>query len=55
MHLGKPKMRLTDKYDGRDDPHVHLAKWTKVFGEKLQLEWMHLFCHTLYVIPMNCI
>jgi len=23
------------------------------YGEKPQLEWVHLFCHTLDVIPMN--
>lgn len=44
---------MTDKYDGQDDPCVHLAKWAQAYGEKPQLEWVHLFCHTLDVIPMN--
>ena len=31
----------------------HLAKWTKVYRTKPQLEWVHLFYHTLDIIPMN--
>ena len=53
MQFGKPQMRLKDKYDGWDDPCVHLAKWRKVYREELQPEWVHLFCHTLDIIPMN--
>lgn len=52
-HFGKPQMHLIDKYDGQDDPGAHLAKWTKVYGEEPQPEWVHLFYHTLDVIPMN--
>jgi len=33
---------------------VHLAKWTQSYGENVQAEWVHLFCHTLDVIPLNC-
>ncbi len=44
---------MTDKYDRKDDPLVHLAKWAKAYGAKPQPEWVHLFCHTLDVIPMN--
>jgi len=46
-------MWLTNKYDGRDDPRAHLAKWTKVYGEEPEPEWVHLFFHTLDIIPMN--
>ena len=46
-------MRLTNKYDGQNDPRTHLAKWTQAYGEKPQPEWVHLFCHTLDDIPMN--
>jgi len=46
-------MHLEDKYDGRDDLCTHLAKWTKVYEEEPKPEWVHLFCHTLDVIPMN--
>ena len=28
--------RMNEKYNGRDDPHDHLAKWTKAWGTKLQ-------------------
>ena len=46
-------MWLTDKYDRWDDPHAHLAKWAKVYGEEPPPEWVYLFCHTLDFIPMN--
>ena len=52
-HFGKPKMQMTDKYDGQDDLRAHLAKWTQAYGEKSQPEWVHLFCHTLDVVSMN--
>lgn len=32
----------------------NLAKWTKVYGTEPQPKWVHLFCHTLDTIPMNC-
>ena len=53
LWFGHPSTRLTEKYDGRDDPHDHLAKWTKYYGTELQPEWVHLFYHTLDVIPRN--
>ena len=28
------KVWMTDKYDGRDDPRDHLAKWTKAYEEE---------------------
>ena len=46
-------MRLIDKYNGQDDLRTHLAKWTQAYGEKPQPEWVHLFCHTIDVIPMK--
>ena len=51
--FGHSKVRLTEKYYGRNDPHDHLSKWTKVYGAEPRPEWVHLFCHTLDVIPMN--
>lgn len=53
MQFEKPQMWLIDKYDRRDDPRTHLAKWTKVYGEEPQPEWVHLLCHTLDIIPIN--
>ena len=53
MWFWKPQMWLKDKYDGQDDPHAHLAKWTEAYREEPQPEWVHLFCHTLDIIPMN--
>ena len=32
---------------------MHLAKWAQAYGEKPQLEWVHLFYHTLDIVPMN--
>lgn len=51
--FGKLKIRMIDKYDGQDDSCVKLAKWAQAYGEKPQPEWVHLFCHTLDVVPMN--
>jgi len=48
-----PKVQLIEKYDGRIDPHNHLGKWTNAYGAELQLEWVHFFCRTLNIIPMN--
>lgn len=51
--FGHQKVRLTKTYDGMNYLHDHLAKWTEAYGAKPQPEWVHLFCHTLEVIPMN--
>ena len=32
---------------------MHLTRWTKAYGEEPQSEWVHLFYHTLDVIPRN--
>ena len=53
ISFGKSELKITDKYNGRDDPCMHLTKWTKAYGEEPQLEWVHLFYHTLDVIPRN--
>lgn len=53
LQFGKPKLRIANKYDGRDEPRTHIAKWTKAYGEEPQPKWVHLFYHTLDVIPMN--
>jgi len=53
IHFGRPKVWMKNKYDGRDDPCDHLAKWAKDYGGKVEPKWVHLFCHTLDVIPMN--
>ena len=45
--------RMTEKYNGKDDMCDHLAKGTKAWGTKPQIEWVHIFCHTLDTIPMN--
>ena len=34
MRFCRPKVRFTEKYDGRNDPLDHLAKWIEVYGEK---------------------
>jgi len=44
---------MTEKYSGKDDQCEHLDQWTKAWGEEPQQEWVHIFCHTLYTIPMN--
>ena len=53
IRFGKPKLCLMEKYDGHDDPRMHLTKWIKSYREEPQPEWVHLFYHTLDVIPRN--
>lgn len=53
IRFAKLTLQLTEKYDGRENPHIHLRKWTKAYGEEWQPEWVHLFYHTLYVIQRN--
>jgi len=43
--FGHPQVQLIEKYDGRNDPRDHLAKWTEVYGAKPQPEWVHLFSY----------
>lgn len=31
-HFGKLKVQIIDKYDGQDDPSMHLAKWAQGYG-----------------------
>jgi len=50
---GYANTRMTENYSGKDDPCDHLARWTKAWETKLQLEWVHIFCHTLDTIPIN--
>src|ERR1700733_2760945 len=44
---------MIDRHDGKNHLCMHLAKWAEAYGAKPQPEWVHLFCHTLDVIPMN--
>jgi len=45
--------QVTENYSGKDDRCNHLARWTKAWGTEPQPEWVHIFCHTLDIIPMN--
>lgn len=38
--FGKPRVRLADKYNGRDGPHAHLSRWVQAGGK--QPVWMHM-------------
>ena len=53
IRFGKPELHVVERYDGRDDPRMHLTRWIKTYGEEPQPEWVHLFYHTLDVIPRN--
>jgi len=44
---------MIEKYDGKDDPCTHLAKWAWAYGAKPQPKSVHLLCNTLNVILMN--
>ena len=34
LRLGRVNTRMTEKYNGRDDLHNHLAKWAIAWGTK---------------------
>lgn len=53
LRFGYVNTQMIEKYSGKDDPYDHLAQWTKSWGRKPKLEWVHIFCHTLDTIPMN--
>lgn len=53
IRFGKPELQITEKYDGRDYPHMHLTRLIKAYGEEPQPEWVQLFYHNLDVIPRN--
>jgi len=35
LQFGRANTRMTEKYNGKDDLHIHLEKWTKVWGIEL--------------------
>lgn len=45
--------RIIEKYTRKGDPHEHLARWEKAWGEESQPEQVHIFFHTLDTIPMK--
>lgn len=51
--FGYANTQLTKKYTRKDDLRKHLVQWTKAWGEISQLEWVHIFIHTLDVIIRN--
>ena len=53
LWFGHTNTRMTRKYNGKNDLHNHLEKWTKAWGTEPQPEWVHIFFHTLDTIPMN--
>jgi len=34
IRFGKPKLCIMEKYDGCDDPRMHLTRWIKAYGEE---------------------
>jgi len=53
LQFGYANTRITEKYTEKDNPCEHLAHWMRAWGEEPQLEWVHIFCHTLDTIVMN--
>lgn len=51
--FGHKNFPLTKKYAGRNDACNHLARCSKVYGIGSQPNWVHIFCHTLHIIPTN--
>lgn len=53
LRFSHENIRLVEMYNGKDDPRENLSHWTMAWGEEPQPEWVHIFFHTLDVIPMN--
>lgn len=53
LQFGCANTRITEKYNGRDNPCDHLVKWAKAWETKLQPKWVHIIFHTLDTITMN--
>lgn len=53
LRFGYANTRIMEKYIGKEDPHEHLAHWTKAWGKEPQLEWVHIFYNTLDTILIN--
>lgn len=53
IRFGKLELCITEKYDGHDDPCMHLTRWIRGYREEPQLEWVHLFYHTQDVTPRH--
>ena len=46
-------MNITKKYDDHKDLRKHLAHWIAAWGVEPQPEWMHMFFHSLEMIPQQ--
>ena len=53
LRFGHADMKITEKYDGQKYPHENLSRWTTTWGTKPQLEWVHMFFHSLDMIPQQ--
>ena len=49
----KPKVRMTDKYDRKEDPCGHVAKWAKAYGAKPPLVLSHHGCQPNELVVRN--
>ena len=53
LRFDHAKIRITKKYNAKDDPREHFSRWTLAWGEEPQPKWVLIFFHTLDVISMN--
>jgi len=53
LSFGSTTTWFSKKYTGKDDSQEHMAQRTMAWGEVPQPERVHIFIHSLDVIPTN--
>ena len=44
---------MNHKYDGQDDPRIHVEACIEAWKQRSVDEWVHLFVHTLGTTPKD--
>ena len=53
VRIGEDDGDMNYKYDGKNDPRIHVKACIKAWKQRSADEWVHLFVHTLGNIPKN--
>lgn len=53
IRFGNDARGINYKYDGQNNPRIHMESCVKAWHHKDVDEWVHLFIHTLDTIPKS--
>ena len=53
MRFGEDDGGMNYKYDGQNDPRIHVEACIEAWKQRSVDEWVHIFIHTLGLIPKN--